>query len=57
MNQEDAIRAQANIDDGWPYPDNNSDMREETTDAPACHHLNNSLDPEDCWECFIDSLN
>lgn len=26
MDAADAIRAEANIEDGWPYPDDNSDM-------------------------------
>lgn len=57
MTPGQAIQATAAIEDGWPYPDNDADQREDRRaeiEEPECPHLTNN--PDDCWECFIDGL-
>jgi hypothetical protein len=55
MTPEQAMQAEAAREDGWPYPDDDADMKE-APDATTCPHLNNSRDPEDCWECAFSGL-
>jgi hypothetical protein len=49
MDRTDAIRAEANREDGWPYPDDDSDMRAETFEVQP-----SGSDEEDDYEWPID---
>lgn len=58
MTPGEAVQAQANREDGWPYPDNDRDIMEDRraeTQGPRCPHLANNYD--DCWECWEDQRN
>ena len=44
MTPGQATQAQANVDDGWPYPDNDADLKEDRRDD-----LEGDTDPAVCW--------
>lgn len=54
LTPEEAVQAEANREDGWPYPDNDADLKEmrRATTESECSHLANN--PDDCWECWED---